>query len=35
LKPVFRDGELLVEQSVTEVRRRARLEENGRGKSGG
>jgi nicotinamide phosphoribosyltransferase len=35
LKPVFRDGELLVEQSVAEVRRRARLEENGVGKSGG
>jgi hypothetical protein len=35
LKLVFRDGELLVEQSVAEVRRRARLEENGVGKSGG
>src|SRR6476469_2352670 len=35
LKPVFRDGELLVQQSVPEVRRRARLEENGAGKSGG
>jgi nicotinamide phosphoribosyltransferase len=34
LKPVFRDGELLVNQSVPEVRRRARLEENG-AKSGG
>ena len=33
LKPVFRDGELLVEQSVPEVRRRARLDENGAGKS--
>jgi nicotinamide phosphoribosyltransferase len=27
LKPVFHDGELLVEQSVPEVRRRARLDE--------
>jgi nicotinamide phosphoribosyltransferase len=35
LKPVFRDGELLVNQSVPEVRRRARLDENGAGKSGG
>jgi hypothetical protein len=35
LKPVFRDGELLVQQSVPEVRRRARLDENGAGKSGG
>jgi nicotinamide phosphoribosyltransferase len=35
LKPVFRDGELLVQQSVTEVRRRARLEANGAGKTGG
>jgi nicotinamide phosphoribosyltransferase len=35
LKPVFRDGELLVEQSVAEVRRRARLDENGVRKSGG
>ena len=34
LKPVFRDGELLVQQSVPEVRRRARLDENGAGKSG-
>jgi hypothetical protein len=35
LKPVFRDGELLVKQSVAEVRRRARLDENGAGKAGG
>jgi nicotinamide phosphoribosyltransferase len=35
LKPVFRNGEMLVEQSVPEVRRRARLDENGTGKSGG
>jgi nicotinamide phosphoribosyltransferase len=35
LKPVFRDGELLIEQSVPEVRRRARLDENGAGMSGG
>jgi len=34
LKPVFRDGELLVEQSVAEVRRRSRLNENGTAKSG-
>jgi hypothetical protein len=34
LKPVFRDGELLVEQSVPEVRRRARLDENGTAKTG-
>jgi len=27
LKPVFRDGELLVDQSVAEVRRRSRLDE--------
>jgi nicotinamide phosphoribosyltransferase len=35
LKPVFRDGELLVQQSVAEVRRRARLDENGAGKAAG
>src|SRR5437660_4358143 len=29
LKPVFRDGELLVQQSVPEVRRRSRLDEGG------
>jgi nicotinamide phosphoribosyltransferase len=29
LKPVFRDGELLVQQSVAEVRRRSRLDEGG------
>jgi nicotinamide phosphoribosyltransferase len=28
LRPVFHDGELLVEQSVAEIRQRARLEES-------
>ncbi len=29
LKPVFRDGEVLVTESAAEVRRRSRLDEGG------